>query len=182
MDSLAQPTCILVYIECNPAPGGSPFELSLGLRSNKSSPILPSLSESPSVVVCPRFALGRLSPCLVTTSGNLQLFWKSENTWCSDPVLLIVSDQSDILLLLIWQYWFVVSSETLAHQWFWLTWMSDNRYFYLAGFLLKLKFWDCMPDTSGQSLSWLSVKLIHLNRHYTWWPVCLIKADMLYIE
>ena len=33
-NSLAQPTCILVYIECNPAPGGSPFELSLGLRSN----------------------------------------------------------------------------------------------------------------------------------------------------
>ena len=33
-DSLAQPACILVYIECNPAPGGSPFELSLGLRSS----------------------------------------------------------------------------------------------------------------------------------------------------
>ena len=33
-DSLAQPTCILVYMECNPAPGGSPFELSLGLPSN----------------------------------------------------------------------------------------------------------------------------------------------------
>ena len=28
MDSLVQPACILVYIECNPAPGGSPFELS----------------------------------------------------------------------------------------------------------------------------------------------------------
>ena len=27
----------------------------------QSSPILPSLSESPSVVVCPRFALGRLT-------------------------------------------------------------------------------------------------------------------------
>ena len=34
MDSLAQPACILVYIECNPAPGGSPFKLSLGLHSN----------------------------------------------------------------------------------------------------------------------------------------------------
>ena len=33
-DSLAQPTCILIYIECNPAPGGSPFKLSLGLCSN----------------------------------------------------------------------------------------------------------------------------------------------------
>ena len=44
-DSLVQPTCVLVYIECNPAPGGSPFELSLGLRSNQSSPILPLLSE-----------------------------------------------------------------------------------------------------------------------------------------
>ena len=33
-DSLMQPTCISVYIECNPAPGGSPFELSLGLRSS----------------------------------------------------------------------------------------------------------------------------------------------------
>ena len=41
-DSLMQPTCILVYIECNPAPGGSPFELSLGLCSSQSSPISPS--------------------------------------------------------------------------------------------------------------------------------------------
>ena len=29
-DSLAQPSCIVVYIVCNPAPRGSPFELSLG--------------------------------------------------------------------------------------------------------------------------------------------------------
>ena len=42
MDSLAQPTCILVYIECNPAPGGSPFKLSLGLRSNSRVLFLPS--------------------------------------------------------------------------------------------------------------------------------------------
>ena len=33
-DSLAQPSCIVVYIVCNPAPRGSPFKLSLGLRSN----------------------------------------------------------------------------------------------------------------------------------------------------
>ena len=41
-DSLAQPTCILVYIEHNPAPGGSPFELSLGLHSNSRVLFLPS--------------------------------------------------------------------------------------------------------------------------------------------
>ena len=34
MDSLAQPSCIVVYIVYNPAPRGSPFKLSLGLRSN----------------------------------------------------------------------------------------------------------------------------------------------------
>ena len=34
MDSLAQPSCIVVYIVCNPAPRGSPFELSLNLCSN----------------------------------------------------------------------------------------------------------------------------------------------------
>ena len=59
-DSLVQPACILVYIECNPAPGGSPFELSLGLRSN-SRVLFPFPSESPSVVVCPRSALGCLT-------------------------------------------------------------------------------------------------------------------------
>ena len=45
-DSLAQPTCILVYIECNPAPGGSPFELSFGLCSNSRVLFLPLSSES----------------------------------------------------------------------------------------------------------------------------------------
>ena len=40
--SLVQPACILVYIECNPTPGGFPFKLSLGLRSN--SWVLPSPS------------------------------------------------------------------------------------------------------------------------------------------
>ena len=48
MDSLAQPTCILVYIESNPAPGGSPFELSLGLCSNSRVLSSPS-SQSPLV-------------------------------------------------------------------------------------------------------------------------------------
>ena len=42
-DSLAQPLCTVVYIVCNPAPRGSPFELSLGLRSK-----LPSPTPSPS--------------------------------------------------------------------------------------------------------------------------------------
>ena len=60
MDSLAQPTCILVYIECNPEPGGSPFELSLGLRSSQLSPTLPSLSESLVWWFVLGLALGRL--------------------------------------------------------------------------------------------------------------------------
>ena len=58
MDSLVQPTCILVYIECNPAPGGSPFELSLGLRSSGRVLLPPSLLRVSCVVVCPRFCLG----------------------------------------------------------------------------------------------------------------------------
>ena len=57
-DSLAQPTCILVYIECNPAPGGSPFELSLGLRSNSRVLLPPFPLRASCVVVCPRFCLG----------------------------------------------------------------------------------------------------------------------------
>ena len=57
-DSLAQPTCILVYIECNPAPGGSPFELSLGLCSNSRVLPPPSLLRVSCVVVRPRFCLG----------------------------------------------------------------------------------------------------------------------------
>ena len=40
-DSLTQPPCTLVYIVCNPAPRGSPFELSLGLHSKLPSPICP---------------------------------------------------------------------------------------------------------------------------------------------
>ena len=61
-DSLTQPTCILVYIECNPAPGGSPFELSLGLRSNSRVLLPPSLLRVSCVVVCPWFfALGHLN-------------------------------------------------------------------------------------------------------------------------
>ena len=58
MDSLAQPTCILVYIECNPAPRGSPFELSLGLRLSSRVLLPPSLLRVSCVVVCPRFCLG----------------------------------------------------------------------------------------------------------------------------
>ena len=46
MDSLAQPSCILVYILYNPAPRGSPFELSLGLRSKLPSPTLSPSSQS----------------------------------------------------------------------------------------------------------------------------------------
>ena len=58
MNSLMQPTCIIVYIKCNPAPRGSPFKLSLGVCSNSrvlssSSPLRVSC-----VVVCPRFCLG----------------------------------------------------------------------------------------------------------------------------
>ena len=63
-NSLAQPACILVYIECNPAPGGSPFELSLGLRSNSQVLLPPSLLRASCVVVCPRFCLG--SPHLIS--------------------------------------------------------------------------------------------------------------------
>ena len=57
-DSLVQPTCILVYIECNSAPGGSPFELSLGLRSSSRVLFPPSPLRVSCVVVCPRFCLG----------------------------------------------------------------------------------------------------------------------------
>ena len=50
MNSLAQPSCVVVYVLCNPAPRGSPFKLSLGLRSKLLSPIL---SPSPqSLHVC----------------------------------------------------------------------------------------------------------------------------------
>ena len=58
MDSLAQPSCTLVYIVCNPAPRGSPFELSLSLCSSQLSPILSLPSQSFCVVVCPWFHLG----------------------------------------------------------------------------------------------------------------------------
>ena len=37
-----------------------PIQALFGFTLKQSSPILPSLSESPSVVVCPRFALGHL--------------------------------------------------------------------------------------------------------------------------
>ena len=60
-DSLAQPSCTLVYIVCNPAPGGSPFELSLGLRSNSRVLSIPLPLRVSGVVVCPWFALGHLT-------------------------------------------------------------------------------------------------------------------------
>ena len=60
MDSLAQPLCTVVYILCNPAPRGSPFKLSLGLHSNSQVLSIPLLFRVSCVVVCPRFALGRL--------------------------------------------------------------------------------------------------------------------------
>jgi len=40
MYSLVQPLCTVVYIQCNPAPRGSPFELTLGLCPSPSTPIL----------------------------------------------------------------------------------------------------------------------------------------------
>ena len=55
-----QPLCIVVYILCNPAPRGSPFELSLGLRSNSRVLSVSLPLRVSCVVVCPRFALGRL--------------------------------------------------------------------------------------------------------------------------
>ena len=70
-DSLARPTCILVYKECNPAPGGSPFELSLGLHSSSRVLLPPFLLRVSCVVVCPRFCLG--SPQTRTRSlGRVQ--------------------------------------------------------------------------------------------------------------
>ena len=38
------------------------------------------------------------------TSGNLQKFWLSEKSWCSDTVCLILSDQSDALQLFVCFY------------------------------------------------------------------------------
>ena len=38
-----------------------PIRALFGFTLKQSSPVLPSLSESPSVVVCPGFALGRLT-------------------------------------------------------------------------------------------------------------------------
>ena len=61
MDSLALPSYILVYIVCNPAPRGSPFELSLGLCSSLPSPTPPFPLRLLCVVVYPwYFALGCL--------------------------------------------------------------------------------------------------------------------------
>ena len=61
MDSLMQPSCIIVYMVCNPASRGSPFDLSLGLHSNSQVLSIPLPLRASHVVVCPRFALGHLS-------------------------------------------------------------------------------------------------------------------------
>ena len=47
-----------------------PIQALFGFMLKQLSPILPSLSESPSVVVCPRFTLGRLS---FYTKGMMQM-------------------------------------------------------------------------------------------------------------
>ena len=70
-DSLTQPTCILVYIECNPTPGGSPFELSLGLHSNSWVLFLPS----PQSLVVWWFVLGL--PWVASLSPVLSRKWPS---------------------------------------------------------------------------------------------------------
>ena len=69
-DSLVQPTCILVYIECNSAPGGSPFELSLGLRSSSRVLFPPSPLRVSCVVVCPRFCLGSPQIGMTASAGD----------------------------------------------------------------------------------------------------------------
>ena len=62
MDSLMQPSCIVVYILCNPAPGGSPFKLSLGLCSKLLSPISSPPSEFVCVLVLGSWSFGLGSP------------------------------------------------------------------------------------------------------------------------
>ena len=74
-DSLAQPSCIVVYIACNPAPRGSTFKLSLGLHSNSQILSLPFLLRVSRVVVCPRFALGHLTRAPAKSSFPYHL-------WC----------------------------------------------------------------------------------------------------
>ena len=83
MDSLAQPSCIVVYIVCNPAPGGSPFELSLGLRSNSRVLSVPLPLRVLCVVVCPRFALGHLNILINLNFQNKiqSLLWSKFQVW-----------------------------------------------------------------------------------------------------
>ena len=92
-DSLVQPTCILVYIECNPAPVRLPIRALFGFTLKQSSPILPSLSESPGVVVCPRFALGHLR-ATQHVGPYSQFMLEPEQKACGGQ-----------LLGNIWQYW-----------------------------------------------------------------------------
>ena len=86
MDSLVQPSCIVVYIVCNLAPRGSPFELSLGLRSN--SQVLSSFpSQSPLVWW---FVLG------LPWVTSLPILWQNceGRTWAISPCLMLVCCKS----------------------------------------------------------------------------------------
>ena len=85
-----------------------------------------------------------------STSGTSQLSWMSENTWCSDTVLLILSDHSDILLLLIWpcQLWYLLRVGAYV-------------------ILMDLKHLN-------RHYTWPPEYLIQLNGHYTWLSVSLI--------
>ena len=92
MDSLTQPSCIVVYIVCNPAPRGSPFELSLGLCSNSRVLSIPLPLRVSHVVVCPRFALGHLTRII-------------SNQWyvpCSLYQTCLVCDTSDYYQHTLW--------------------------------------------------------------------------------
>ena len=99
MDSLALPLCTLVYIVCNPTPRGSPFKLSLGLHSNQSDPIPPSSSESPSVVVHPRFTLG----CLIVDGGGCIVGGHVDDI--GGEVIVVV------VLVVEWWWWWKVEGE-----------------------------------------------------------------------
>ena len=83
-DSLVRPSCIVVYILCNPTPRGSPFKLSLGLRSNSQVLSIPLPLRVSHVVICPRFTLGHL-----TTPDQ------SDHQTIRPPDCQTMADQSD---------------------------------------------------------------------------------------
>ena len=88
-DSLVQPSCTLVYIVCNPAPRGSPFKLSLGLRSKLLSPTLSPSSQSSCVcwflvlwpwvatpipyIVLPESIIHSLDTCMSSDRGIMKV-------------------------------------------------------------------------------------------------------------